>query len=151
MPTQSSLTQETETGFLSNNTFPVSAVEAEIETEHFLYIDTTDASYSKDEYQDFQEFVQAHKEDNNTILPSNSEHKEELYLTISDHESSTSSNTPIPGFTDTGWPTWTGLNEGSVSNNSDPSKDHPVSAVVAETDEQFFQIDSIVAGAFQQN
>jgi hypothetical protein len=50
------------------------------------------------------------------------------------------------------------MNEGNISNNSDPSIKYPLSAVEAETHEQleapvqqFLQIDSIVAGAFQQN
>ena len=50
------------------------------------------------------------------------------------------------------------MNEGSVSNNSDPSIKYPLSAVVSATYEQleapfqqFLQIDSIVAGAFQEN
>ena len=51
LSTQSSLTQET--GFFSDHTFPVSAVEAEIDEEQFLDIDTIDTSDHEDEYQDF--------------------------------------------------------------------------------------------------
>jgi hypothetical protein len=151
------LTQETD--FFSDHTFPISAVEAEIDEEHFIGFDTTDTSDSEDEYQDFQGAVQTHKEENNTTaLSLNSEHKKEISFTILDHKSSTSLISSTPGLTDTELPPWTSMNEGSVSNNSKPSIKYPVSAVVADTDEQleapvhqFLQIDSIVAGAFQQN
>jgi hypothetical protein len=62
LSTQSSLTQEPD--FLSDPSFPISAVEAEIdeerETEEYLDIDTIDTSDLEDKYQDFQEFEQAH-------------------------------------------------------------------------------------------
>ena len=130
LSTQSCLTQET--GFFSDYTFPISAVEAEIDEEHFIDIDTIYTTDSEDEYQDFQDF----KENNTAALFSNSEQNEEISLTISDCKTSKSSISSTPGFTDTELPTWTTMNEGSVFNNSDPSIKYPLSAIVAEKDEQ---------------